>query len=165
MSAKILLIEDDPRFLELMLPALKERGIEVTQARDGRAATQLLDQGSFDVAPTGSDAVAAELLALQREYAAGLPAKVAELAEAVERAHQRQADPLLLGEARTLAHQLRGTAGSSGFHGVGASAGLIEDALMGLVAGKAPRDVWNTLRGALAEAVRQAGPAPRPPPP
>ncbi|HLL52964.1 MAG TPA: response regulator, partial [Myxococcaceae bacterium] len=232
MAGRILLVGDDARFLALVVPPLKARGHELTEARDGRTATRLLEKDCFDLvvvdgllpdvdgmgwlegcrkrgwafrtifvsafwrdpeslrqltsdlgvslvlhkpilpatfveqvetqlpateAQEGDEGDAAnELLALQNDYARSLPGKVAELAEAVRQAHQRLADAELLGEARTLAHRLRGTAGSYGFHAVSASAAVVEDGILRLVAGNAPKDTWTSVEGAVKEMARHA---------
>jgi len=110
--------------------------------------------------------LASELAVLQREYALTLPAKVEELAAALKRARQPLSPPDVsplgvegppLGEARMLAHRLRGTAGSYGFREVGAAAERVEELLVKLLGDRAPRDVWKHLEEAIEETVRLAG--------
>jgi diguanylate cyclase (GGDEF)-like protein len=61
---------------------------------------------------------------LRKEFATKLPARVAELATAIDAVRK---DPTTADAARSLAHRLRGTAGSYGFAALGDAAGRIED--------------------------------------
>src|SRR5262249_36905186 len=95
---------------------------------------------------------------LRNEYAAALPGKVADLARAVEAA---RADAAVVGEARSLAHRLHGTAGSYGFIQARELAGRLESRLVRL--GGAPAAeraaVWVELDKDLAGLLRVTRPA------
>jgi HPt (histidine-containing phosphotransfer) domain-containing protein len=57
-------------------------------------------------------------------------------------------DPRRLERARSLAHRLRGTAGSYGFAAVGAAAGRVEDAML--------RTAWDEIDPALRDTLALA---------
>lgn len=85
--------------------------------------------------------------ALKREYSAEVPAKVDEIAAAIEEA-ERSGAPDALARATSLAHRLAGTAGSYGLPDVGDRAGAVEDALRDVGAGG-----WQRVRAALERLV------------
>ena len=85
----------------------------------GGAADQL-------VPSEGDDNFEALLATLQEEFAQRLPAKIAEI-----EAHLSEGGSGPLGEARMLAHKLRGSAGSYGFGLVGSALGAVEDLVAG----------------------------------
>jgi CheY-like chemotaxis protein len=87
------------------------------------------------------------LVAMRREYVAALPSRVEELAAAVVQA-RRPSDAGSVEAARTLAHKLRGSAGSHGLAAVSEAAGRIEDAL-GAVTVSGAR-AWDEIDAALA---------------
>ncbi|MGC4122499.1 MAG: response regulator [Myxococcales bacterium] len=91
----------------------------------------------------------AALRALSADYARGLPAKGRELSESVRSLRLDASDPTSRSKAQTLAHRLRGTAGSYGFHAIGEAAGAIEDALPEALAPAAPSEAWSALGAAL----------------
>jgi HPt (histidine-containing phosphotransfer) domain-containing protein len=66
------------------------------------------------------------LATLRTDYAKQLPPKLIDLSKATQNAI---ADPNTKEYARSLAHKLRGTAGSYGFHALSAAAGVLEDLL------------------------------------
>src|SRR6266545_2830895 len=49
MTIRALLIDDDPRFSELLSSYLSQNGVTVTSARDGRRGLEMLDSGAYDV--------------------------------------------------------------------------------------------------------------------
>ena len=63
---------------------------------------------------------------LRADYAKQLPQKLTDLSQAT---HNAIADPTTKDYARSLAHKLRGTAGSYGFHQLSEAAGVLEDLL------------------------------------
>jgi HPt (histidine-containing phosphotransfer) domain-containing protein len=105
------------------------------------------------------------LAALRAEYVRDLPARVAIVAAAVQRAKEGGAPPR---EAATEAHRIRGTAGTLGLTEVSDAAGRIEDAIdaWGLrpdEPGSAPEPpvdhpavAWAELDAALADLERAA---------
>jgi HPt (histidine-containing phosphotransfer) domain-containing protein len=86
---------------------------------------------------TTDDEVEREIAELRRAYRAEVPSKVATIARAVQ-ARDREG-------ATTLAHRLRGTAGSYGLAEVSAVAGAIEDALTSTTPD------WSAIDGYVAE--------------
>jgi HPt (histidine-containing phosphotransfer) domain-containing protein len=66
------------------------------------------------------------LATLRADYAKQLPQKITDLTEATQRALK---DPSNKEQARSLAHKLRGTGGSYGFHKLSEAAGKLEDLL------------------------------------
>ena len=66
------------------------------------------------------------LAALRADYAKLLPQKLIDLSTATQNALN---DPNTKNYARSLAHKLRGTAGSYGFHKLSEAAGVLEDLL------------------------------------
>ena len=93
---------------------------------------------------TGDDSNDALLAAALREYAAGLPARVAVMGELVARG--------AWGEVRRAAHKLRGSAAVYGFAAISAPAAAIEDIL--LEAADAPD---GDARSRIAERLVEAG--------
>ena len=77
-----------------------------------------------------SDELENAFSALRRDYAASLPAKLDELAAALDEA-ERSGAPAALAQATSLAHRLAGTAGSYGLAEVSASASVLEEKLGG----------------------------------
>ncbi len=118
--------------------AFTERVLELLSPRPGAAAPPPADLSAF----------AAHLVGLEREFRARLPEKLAELEAALRQARE---DPAEIQAARTLAHRLRGSAGSYGFASVGVAAGLVED-LLAEAAPTLPGNTWERLDGALIEA-------------
>ncbi len=88
------------------------------------------------MAMSDDEALRRELTLLQQEFVAELPARLARLAAALEQPEPRT-------EARRLAHQLRGSAGSYGLDAVSVAAGELEEALL---AGTAAAAEWARLR-------------------
>jgi diguanylate cyclase (GGDEF)-like protein len=103
---------------------------------------------------------------LQAEYARSLPHKLRELAGAVNLVRQEPANAQALDLARQVAHRLRGTAGSYGFEGAGAAAGVVEDVLIRARRNEAIADDWVKVEQQLAatfqaaEQAAQVAPAP-----
>jgi len=97
-------------------------------------------------------AVAARVEVLKASYAAKLAAKLDDLREALRVAIDRPEDGAAIEHGRTLAHRLRGTAGSYGFPEVSALAGRVEDLLTLTDGGMSRIDplAWAELDGALA---------------
>ncbi|MBL8714919.1 MAG: response regulator [Myxococcales bacterium] len=122
---------------------------------------------SSQVAPidTRRDAAfALEVAELSKAFGHRLPEKIAALEAAILAAKSL---PTEFARAQMLAHRLRGSAGSYGFHGVGEAAGRVEE-LLSVVRDGAPRSFWwteieNALRDAKL-ASEQASPAPSPTP-
>jgi HPt (histidine-containing phosphotransfer) domain-containing protein len=83
------------------------------------------------------------LAALRVEYARRLPARVRKVARALGAYRRAPGDAVLLERARSLAHRLRGTAGSYGFAAVGAAAGRVEDGIL--------RAAWDDVDSALRD--------------
>ena len=116
-------------------------------------------------ADSGNFAVA--LAPLKREFGERLKERLAELEMAVDRAKR---DRDAFGQARALAHRLRGSAGSYGYGAVSASVGLVEDLLVKVPAPPAqlPRQFWSEVDDALEQArkesTRAAGAAAQPRP-
>lgn len=97
---------------------------------------------------------------LQKNYASRLPNKLDELAATLKEA---QLDSGKLPEARTLAHRLRGTAGSYGFSSVGAAVGRVEEGLIDLESSShSHRHLWPRIEQALADAMLAVGPTASP---
>ena len=94
-----------------------------------------------------------QLAALRLDFAARLPAKVAEV-EAAVRAAQR--DPAALVDAVRLAHRLGGSAGSYGHVELGEAIRRVEDLLV-----RAPTP-WDEIARALATAIALLSPEARP---
>lgn len=108
------------------------------------------------------DDLEAALEPLRKEYARALPARVGELGAAVT-ALRLNEEGLPL--ARTLAHRIRGTAGTYGFSEVSESAGRIEDDLVDIEQGRLPiAALWSSLNDALDACARLAGIAESGPP-
>ena len=91
----------------------------------------------------GSHAAPDPLTALRVDYAHRLPGRVRKVALALRACRRAPGDARLLDRARTLAHRLRGTAGSYGFPAVGAAAGRVEDAIL--------RAAWDEADSALRD--------------
>ncbi len=109
--------------------------------------------------PSATSALALDLGALRTQFASRLPDKLAALTVALEAA---RLDPGRLDDARTLAHRLRGSAGSYGYAAVGAAVGLVEDLLKADDPSKvaARRFFWEDVEGALRDARAAAARAP-----
>ncbi len=100
-----------------------------------------------------------ELAELRAQFTKRLPAKLAELTESVVAAKR---DPSVVGAARTLAHRLRGSAGSYGHPGVGEAVGVVEE-LLAEADAKGPehrRFLWEELAQALRDAQAAVAGAP-----
>jgi HPt (histidine-containing phosphotransfer) domain-containing protein len=89
-------------------------------------------------------AVRDPLTALRVDYAERLPGRVRRIGRALRASRRAPGDAELRERARSLAHRLRGTAGSYGLPAVGAAAGRIEDALA--------RASWDEIEAALRDA-------------
>ncbi len=76
-----------------------------------------------------SPALPEALLALRDEFVRELPRRVGELVRALEALRAAPGDGAAHQAARSLAHQLQGTAGSYGLPGVGEAAGMVTSAL------------------------------------
>ncbi len=100
--------------------------------------------------PSGHDALAA----LYRDYAKSLPRRVRRIGDALRASRRAPGDARSLEKARTLAHRLRGTAGSYGFEAVSAAAGRVEDAIRR--AAGAPGGEHNTAWSEVWAALREA---------
>lgn len=87
---------------------------------------RLVDQPKTTVPAAGIPDLKAELAALHAQFTQKLPARLAELEAAVARA---EIDQEHIVDARRLAHQLRGSAGSYGYPALGEAAGYVEDLL------------------------------------
>ncbi len=99
-----------------------------------------------------------ELAKLHEEFTERLPGKIAELAEATRAA---KLDRSCLDNARTLAHRLRGSAGSYGHPAVGETVGIVEDLLAEVDAdGVGRRLLWEDLEQALRDARAAVASAP-----
>jgi len=79
------------------------------------------------------------LLALRSEYAQELPARLSELSGLIKQITNQPDNLFLLGEARTHAHKLRGTASSYGFQPIGDLSGTVEEAIIKLIKGDGDR--------------------------
>lgn len=105
----------------------------------------------------------AKFLKLRDTYAAKLPSKVVELEQAVARARSSGSEDELK-QARSLAHRLRGTAGSYGFSAVSQAGGELEDVILGLMNGSTTFDQQEASLGELLERIRQGVEHPDPVP-
>jgi HPt (histidine-containing phosphotransfer) domain-containing protein len=76
------------------------------------------------------DPVRVALRELAQELAPLLPARAEAIASAFETARARPESADARESLRLLAHRMRGTAGSHGFHALSKSAGLIEDRIL-----------------------------------
>ncbi|MDP3505636.1 MAG: response regulator [Myxococcales bacterium] len=106
----------------------------------------------------GAGSIASELAELRRQFAERLPEKLAALEAAIETSRQEGG---LHGEARMLAHRLRGSAGSYGYPGLGEAMGVVEDLLKTTwpnPAGK--RFFWEQVDRAMADARVSAAQSP-----
>ncbi len=84
-------------------------------------------RGSLPAPSSGPpSAIVDELAGLKRQFAEGLPEKLRALELALEASKRQGAR---LGEARMLAHRLRGSAGSYGFPALGEAMGVAEELL------------------------------------
>lgn len=79
--------------------------------------------------PDREAAIRAALAELRAEYRELVPAQLRELEDCIAQARRGEGGAAALALARTLAHRVRGTAGSYGWPAVGEAAGRIEDAL------------------------------------
>ena len=75
----------------------------------------------------GSVTTVDPLTALRRSYTRSVPIRLRTLASAIHAWRRAPHDAELLAHARTLAHRLRGTAGSYGLREVSAAVGTVED--------------------------------------
>lgn len=99
-----------------------------------------------------SDPIEEALAELGREYRDGLPARLAAIRAAVERARERPTEGALTLDALQLVHRLHGTAGSFGLRELGAAAGRLEEALaqVAVDSALAPREAWALVGARLA---------------
>jgi HPt (histidine-containing phosphotransfer) domain-containing protein len=106
------------------------------------------------------DAIRAALRELAMELAPLLAARAEAISQAFEDARAQPESGDAREKLRVLAHRLRGTAGSHGFHAISRSAGLIEDRI--LSAPGAPLDdaAWLVLAGYVADVKDGAARAP-----
>jgi CheY-like chemotaxis protein len=112
---------------------------------------QIAELVSASAAGSAPSPPAEDALAVQRaEYTGRLPRKLEALAAAIESAGAEPSQERLEA-ARTLAHKLRGSAGSYGLAGVSAAAGRIEEGLR-----KDPA-AWSDIDAALAELTGRSG--------
>lgn len=106
-----------------------------------------------------SDPATAELERLRLRYRLRLTASLRQLAAALERTHRASPAPSALEEAWQLAHRLKGSAGTYGFHETSAALARIEEALDAL-RGAAPQRLvpalWRSIDCALALLARQS---------
>jgi diguanylate cyclase (GGDEF)-like protein len=120
--------------------------VELLEPRTGEAQRPKAPQA--DAATT---ALALEIAELHRQFAARLPARLAELEEAVRLS---RFDDARLEVARKLAHHLRGSAGAYGFAAVGQAVGVVEDLLADLLEaptqGQTRRSSWDEVSAAMA---------------
>jgi diguanylate cyclase (GGDEF)-like protein len=92
------------------------------------------------------------LAAARLDYMRSLPGKLQDLADRV-RGARNAGDSFLIGEIRTRAHKLRGSAGCYVFHVVGRAAAAIEEAALSMAsADGASSDAWDRIDRALAKA-------------
>jgi two-component system OmpR family response regulator len=113
-----------------------------------RQIAELVSASAADQAPSSSPE---DALAVQRaEYTSRLRLKIAALAEAIETARTEPSQERVEA-ARTLAHKLRGSAGSYGLEGVSAAAGRIEEGL------RSQPTAWREIDAALAELTGRSG--------
>lgn len=99
---------------------------------------------------TQDDDIRQALEELRREYLEELPTLLHELSASVAAAKESiEAEHLRV--AISKAHALRGTSGSYRFREISESAGIVEDALLGVQAGWLPREqAWPAIDEALA---------------
>jgi CheY-like chemotaxis protein len=99
---------------------------------------------------------------LRESFRRRLPQRLEELATALREAHRTQACEAEIRRASAVAHQLRGTAGSYGFHGISTEVGLIEEKLSCLPdpGGSNPEDLWVDIEDALVRAQSLLGTRP-----
>ncbi|HEY9871132.1 MAG TPA: response regulator [Candidatus Obscuribacterales bacterium] len=118
----------------------------------------LLARSSTASPPGAEQDLQDELDKLRREYASKLPDKLDDLRRAVNAARERANESSLLNQAKSLAHKIRGTAGSYGFTTIGERVGKIEEALT-LLEKEERQDaseLWNRVGGDLAGAISEA---------
>ncbi len=98
------------------------------------------------------------LAALKEKYIKVLPQRLDALTEAVRQAHANPDNQTLLCEARRLAHNLKGTAASSGFEPIGNAAAQIERSLDAVRSGKTVslEDEWLLIEAAMQVASSEA---------
>jgi diguanylate cyclase (GGDEF)-like protein len=123
--------------------------VELIAAQGGDAA------GADAATQDAGAAFAAEMAELRRAFAARLPQKLEQLTQAIADA---RSDLSRIAAARTLAHRLRGSAGSYGCAATGNAVGVIEDLLVELER-PGMTDSWDEVDRALADA-RLAAAAP-----
>src|SRR5262249_42766569 len=95
----------------------------------------------------------AALADLRRAYARMLPNRVGRISSVLRSWRNAPDNARVRERARTLAHRLRGTAGSYGFPEVGAIVGRVEDAI--LVASDARLAAWDAIEADLQDAKRR----------
>ncbi len=112
---------------------------------------RLLETRVNTIAATDPTKSAAEVAALYKKFGEKLPEKLRGLEEAVEGA---RIDHNSIGDARVLAHRLRGSAGAYGHSILGEAAGHVEDLLAEALADPTSirRYLWEELNIALADA-------------
>jgi HPt (histidine-containing phosphotransfer) domain-containing protein len=98
-----------------------------------------------------------ELEALRREFGQQLPARLAAL-QTLLRALKASGDTAGLEEAQQLAHKLRGSAGSYGFHELSDEMKRVEGALDVLLRGTSSA-AWEELERAIRRALERVGEA------
>ncbi|MBI5548349.1 MAG: response regulator [Deltaproteobacteria bacterium] len=113
--------------------------------------------GRKPIPPQRPEVVQAEeaIRALSIEYARNMPAKLKEIVCAVGALRSASSPEPRRAEATTLAHRLRGTAGSYGFREVGEAAGRLEDALWSATGPQSSAESWTLVDSAL-ESLRLA---------
>lgn len=118
----------------------------------------LLARSSAASRPDADQDLQDELEKLRREYASKLPDKLDDLRRAINAAREGPGESSLLNQAKSLAHKIRGTAGSYGFTAIGERIGKIEEALALL--GKGERqdadELWSSVGGNLSGAITEA---------
>jgi HPt (histidine-containing phosphotransfer) domain-containing protein len=100
-----------------------------------------------------TDDVRAALVELARELATVLPARADAIAAAFARARANPESSEAREELRGLAHRMRGTAGSHGFHDLSVEAGSIEDEILSRAGSVIPESAWALL-AARVESIR-----------
>jgi len=104
-----------------------------------------------------------EMEALLKSYAATLPAKIAEIADAWRRAESAEAKSEAIEKIHSLVHRLAGTAATYGYSTLGGVASQLEEALathmaIGAKLTRENRDWIRSLIGRLGEAIQRPDP-------